>query len=85
VLAWTVVFQSRHLVCRIYAQFDTINLDPNDVHNCIGLLLFVRVLYFKLYITLDDGTESIVRGCMAHSTQIPLIKKDCVGAELPRQ
>jgi hypothetical protein len=33
----------------------------------------------KLYITLDDGTESIVRGCMAHSTQIPLIKKDCVG------
>ena len=35
----------------------------------------------KLYITLDDGTESIVRGCMAHSTQIPLIKKDCVGAE----
>jgi hypothetical protein len=35
-------------VSRIYAQFGAINLDPNDVHNCIGLLLFVRVLCFQL-------------------------------------
>ena len=31
----------------------------------------------KLYITLDDGTASMVRNCTAHSTQISLIKKDC--------
>ena len=35
----------------------------------------------KLYITLDDGIESIVRNCTAHSSQLALVKKNCIGSE----